>query len=91
MLWAEGGTSSIGFWQYPVLIEEPHRLEVESCLNQLPISIVYRQWATGAAQVTDDNREQVLERILIGYFGPKRGRALTRETLAHMGRLAPRG
>jgi hypothetical protein len=36
----------------------------------------------GEGRVTDDNRDQVLERILIGYIGPERGRALAREVLA---------
>ena len=41
----------------------------------------------GEGRITEDNREQVLERILIGYVGTERGRALTREVLASLGRL----
>ena len=40
----------------------------------------------GEGRITDDDRDQVLERILIGYVGPERGRALTREVLARVGR-----
>ena len=36
----------------------------------------------GQGRVSDDDREQVIDRIVIGYVGPDRGRALTREVLA---------
>ena len=38
--------------------------------------------ATVAARVPDDHLEQVLERILIGYFGPERGRPLPARRLS---------
>lgn len=41
----------------------------------------------GEGRVTQENSEQVLERILIGYLGPERGSALTREVLASYRRL----
>ncbi len=40
----------------------------------------------GEGRITSENRDQVLERILIGYVGEERGAALTQEVLARTGR-----
>ena len=41
----------------------------------------------GKGHITEDGLEQVLERLLAGYVGPERGRALARESLDRIAHL----
>ena len=60
------------------------RVAVSVATDERPYKYVLVE---GEAKISEENREEVLERILIGYVGEERGRALTREVLASLGRL----
>ena len=59
------------------------RVALSIATDQRPYQYVILE---GEGRITDDNRDQVLERIVAGYVGPERGSALAREVLARAGR-----